>query len=109
MHLASLSVHLTACSYLMLEFPSLAVTDPPQHIAEIGCGCGSGEQRGLSGWVMARGRSCARCIPATGRTAALVASELAKPPKRPLLPSNLPCRSAAPRAESQPHLPGDGL
>ncbi|KAI7838547.1 hypothetical protein COHA_007690 [Chlorella ohadii] len=27
--------------YLILEFPSLAITDPPQHIAEIGCGCGS--------------------------------------------------------------------
>lgn len=56
MHLLSLSVHLTACSYLMLEFPSLAVTDPSQHIAEIGCGCGSGEQRGMAGWVVARGR-----------------------------------------------------
>ncbi|PRW58343.1 Bis(5 -adenosyl)-triphosphatase [Chlorella sorokiniana] len=27
--------------YLMLEFPSLGTTNPPQHIAEIGCGCGS--------------------------------------------------------------------
>lgn len=25
----------------MLEFPALGATDPPQHIAEIGCGCGS--------------------------------------------------------------------
>ncbi len=26
----------------MLEFPALGKEDPPQHIAEIGCGCGSG-------------------------------------------------------------------
>ncbi|GAB4817670.1 hypothetical protein N2152v2_004716 [Parachlorella kessleri] len=27
--------------YLLLEFPQLAVADPPQHFVEIGCGCGS--------------------------------------------------------------------
>jgi methyltransferase-like protein 6 len=27
--------------YLLLEFPTLAVADPPQHIVELGCGCGS--------------------------------------------------------------------
>ena len=27
--------------YLLLEFPVLAVQEPPQHIVELGCGCGS--------------------------------------------------------------------
>lgn len=27
--------------YLLLEFPQLGVTDPPQHFVEVGCGCGS--------------------------------------------------------------------
>ena len=27
--------------YLLLEFPVLTVQDPPQRIAELGCGCGS--------------------------------------------------------------------
>ena len=27
--------------YLLLEFPCLTVTNPPQHFLEIGCGCGS--------------------------------------------------------------------
>lgn len=27
--------------YLLLEFPQLATSDPPQHFVEIGCGCGS--------------------------------------------------------------------
>ena len=27
--------------YLLLEFPMLAVAQPPQHIVELGCGCGS--------------------------------------------------------------------
>lgn len=27
--------------YLLLEFPALTVTQPPQHFLEIGCGCGS--------------------------------------------------------------------
>ena len=29
------------CRYLLLEFPALAVQDPPQHFLELGCGCGS--------------------------------------------------------------------
>lgn len=31
----------TICRYLLLEFPSLADTAQPQHVLEIGCGCGS--------------------------------------------------------------------
>ncbi len=27
--------------YLLLEFPVLTVQEPPQHIVELGCGCGS--------------------------------------------------------------------
>ena len=27
--------------YLLLEFPVLTVQNPPQRIAELGCGCGS--------------------------------------------------------------------
>lgn len=27
--------------YLLLEFPQLGVTHPPQHFVELGCGCGS--------------------------------------------------------------------
>ena len=30
-----------ACRYLLLEFPALANASKPQHIVEIGCGCGS--------------------------------------------------------------------
>ena len=29
------------CRYLLLEFLDLCIQDPPQVIAEIGCGCGS--------------------------------------------------------------------
>ncbi len=29
------------CRYLLLEFPSLANSAQPQHVLEIGCGCGS--------------------------------------------------------------------
>lgn len=27
--------------YLLLEFPCLTISQPPQHFLEIGCGCGS--------------------------------------------------------------------
>ncbi len=27
--------------YLLLEFPCLTISQPPQHFVEIGCGCGS--------------------------------------------------------------------
>ena len=27
--------------YLLLEFPVLTTQDPPQHVVELGCGCGS--------------------------------------------------------------------
>jgi len=27
--------------YLLLEFPCLTISQPPQHFMEIGCGCGS--------------------------------------------------------------------
>ena len=29
------------CRYLLLEFPALALQNPPQHLLELGCGCGS--------------------------------------------------------------------
>lgn len=32
---------LLPCRYLLLEFPDLCKLEPPQVIAEIGCGCGS--------------------------------------------------------------------
>lgn len=30
-----------SCRYLLLEFPCLTMSQPPQHFLEIGCGCGS--------------------------------------------------------------------
>ena len=49
--------------YLLLEFPVLAVQEPPQHIVELGCGCGSALLPVLKVRTHSRSLLCANHMP----------------------------------------------
>lgn len=71
----------------MLEFPVLSIEEPAQHIAEIGCGCGSGVI--LAGWL---------CMPAVPQCVCRVGGPpAAQPAPGPAFSwlTRLPCAPAA--------------
>lgn len=95
--------------YLMLEFPSLAVAHPPQHIAEIGCGCGSGALRCWLRRAEARARGLRLSIRPEPHRVALCSLQRCSRCSRPTPPAASPAATSAPQRCTCSAVPGSRL